>query len=367
MSVTRTLKALRGTGWRFTRLAYRRTILWLAPLYRVQLRRVVFIGVTGSCGKTTTKELIAAVLATQFRGRKNPGNSNLPHSIARTILHVRPWEKFCVLEIAAAIRGERIPLEDSLRLARPQIGVVTNIGTDHLSAFHTVEAIAVEKGKLVASLPPLGTAVLNADDMHVRAMAARCAGRVITYGLASNAMVRAENISSNWPERLSFTARYAEQPHTIHTQLCGAHWVPCVLAALAVGLAMGVPLAKAAQGIATVAPLRRRMSPMTHLDGGTFILDDAKAPLWSIAPMLQFMKEARATRKIVVIGTISDYRGNSDRTYVAVARQALEVADRVVFVGRRASKCLKAKRHPQHDALQSFYSVDAARDCLRGW
>ena len=250
-------------------------LLGSTALYRrAGLRRVSFIGVTGSCGKTTAKELIAAVLASQFQGRKNPGNGNYPSALARTIVGVRPWHDFCVLEIAAAIQGERLPFEGLLRLVRPEIGVVTNIGTDHLSAFGTVEAIAAEKGKLIAALPPQGTAVLNADDPRVLAMRARCAGRVLTYGLAPEALVRAEHISARWPERLAFTVRYAEQAHEVHTQLCGAHLVPCVLAALAVGIALGVPLATAARAVQTVPPFRRRMEVVQHPDGVTFIRDD---------------------------------------------------------------------------------------------
>ena len=90
--------------WRIF-LANRRVALWLAPLYRAQLRRVVFVGVTGSCGKSTTKELIAAVLNSRFRGHKTPGNRNLPADIAQAILRVKPMDEFCVLEIAAAIGG----------------------------------------------------------------------------------------------------------------------------------------------------------------------------------------------------------------------------------------------------------------------
>jgi len=343
----------------------RRLIIQLALLYRQWLRHVVFIGVTGSCGKSTTKELIAAVLASQLSGHKNHGNKNLPHHIARTILRVKPADKFCVLEIAAAIRGDKIPLEQPLRLVKPQIGVVTNIGTDHISAFGTMEAIAAEKGKLIEALPLHGTAILNADDTNVLAMQARCISRVITYGRAPEAMVRAENIRCSWPERLSFTVFFDGQSHAVHTQLCGAHLVPCVLAALAVGLAMGIPLATAVQAVQTVPPFEGRMSPVIRSDGVSFIRDDAKAPLWSIPPALQVVKEAKARRKIVVIGTIADYKGNSDRTYVSVARQALSVADYVIFVGSRASKCLKAKRHTQDGTLQAFHSVDAAAEYLR--
>jgi UDP-N-acetylmuramoyl-tripeptide--D-alanyl-D-alanine ligase len=273
-------QGLRSDIWRAARwriaLADRRVSSWLAPLYRLQLRRVVFIGVTGSCGKSTTKELIAAVLNSRFRGHKTPGNFNLPERIAQAILRVKPSDEFCVVEIAAAIRGERIPLERPLSLVKPRIGVVTNVGSDHIAAFGSVEAIAAEKGKLVAALPSDGIAILNADDPNVVAMRSRCAGRVITYGLGPEAMVRAESVNAAWPERLSFTVRFNGESHFVHTQLPGAHLVHCALAALAVGVAMGMPLAMAAQAIATVPPFLSRMSPVFREDGVTFIRDDTK-------------------------------------------------------------------------------------------
>ena len=355
--------------WRTARwqifLTNRRVALWLAPLYRALLRRVIFIGVTGSCGKSTTKELIAAVLHSQFKGQKTPGNKNLPADIAQAILRVKQTDEFCVLEVAAAIGGERIALERPLSLVKPRIGVVTNIGSDRISAFGSVEAIAGEKSKLIAALPSHGVAILNADDPNVMAMRALYAGRTISYGLAPDAMVRAENVNAAWPERLSFTVWFDGQSQTVHTQLPGAHLVHCALAAVAVGLAMGVPLLKAVQAIQSVPPFQDRMSPVIREDGVTFIRDDVKAPLWSIPAVLDFMKSARAVRKIVVVGTISDYTGNSNRAYVSVAQQALAAADQVIFVGSRASKSLKARRYPQDDALQAFPSVEAASAQLR--
>jgi UDP-N-acetylmuramoyl-tripeptide--D-alanyl-D-alanine ligase len=367
ISAASSLRALDSVVRSRIREAGRQALIRMASFYRMRLSGVTFIGVTGSCGKTTTKELLGAILATQYQGQKSSGNLNRPPSLAKTILRVKPWHKFCVLEIAVCTREGRIPLEVSISLARPEIGVVTNIGKEHLSAFGSIEAIAAEKGKLVEALPRHGTAILNVDDPHVSAMQKRCAGRIITYGLSSEAMVRAENIRANWPQRLSFIVHYKGQFHEVSTQLCGAHWVPSVLAALAAGIAMDVPLAKAVQAVSTVPPFEGRMSTTARSDGVTFIVDDAKAPLWSIPTVLQFMKQAEAVRKTIVFGTISDYACKPERAYVSVARQALEVADHVVFVGQRASKCLKAKRGPEDEALQAFYSKEAACDYLREW
>ena len=343
-------------------------IFGLAVLYRLALRRVMFIGVTGSTGKTTTKELIAAVLSSRLKGKKNLGISyssdNMPFGVANTILRVKPQDSFCVQEVAASKRGNKIGLETSVQLLKPQIGVVTNIGFDHLSEFRTLEATAAVKGKLIVELPQQGTAVLNADDPHVLAMGKKCKGKVVTYGLGPDAMVRAENIRCTWPEPLSFTVVHNNEYHTVHTQLLGTHWVPCVLAAFAVGIVMGIPLATAVEAVQSLEPVKGRLFPEVHPKGITLIRDDWKASLWSIPPSLKIMKEARATRKIVVIGTISDYAGKSDRTYLSVARQALDVSQHVIFIGPRASKCLKARKSPQDETLQAFNSLEAAVEYL---
>lgn len=339
----------------------------LASWYRNHLlKRVAFIGVTGSCGKTTAKELIAAVLATRLTGRSTPANDKVSPHLERTILRTKPWDDFCLVEMAIANRS-RLVFDETLRLIYPQIGVVTAVGTDHLSIYRSAEGVAAQKGRLIECLPAHGTAILNADDPLVRDMARRTQAHVITYGLAADALLRADHVSARWPERLSFTVHHEGRTLEVRTQLCGTHLVSSVLAALAVGLALGIPLEEAAQAVAAVPPLDRRLSPLAHPGGFTIIRDDFKAPLWSIPAALAFMKEARAGRKLIVLGTISDHAGKSDRTYVSVARQALEVADRVVFVGNHSAKALKARRHPHDDALQAFYSPEAAAEHLHAW
>ena len=217
---------------------------------------------------------------------------------------------------------------------------------------------------MIAGLPKNGTAILNADDARVLAMQEKCAGRVVTYGLNEQAMVRAVNIRGKWPKRLSFTVLYGDQSQFIQTQLCGTHLVPCVLAALAVGVTMGIPLEAAVQAVQKVAPFPGRMSPESLPCGATVIRDDWKAPLWTVPSALKFMAEAQAKRKIIVIGTISDYRGDASSKYISVARQAFDVADYVFFVGPWASRCLRAKQNPADDRLQAFSNVQAVTQFL---
>lgn len=272
-----------------------------------------------------------------------------------------PWDRYCIQELSIGsmvLKTIESSFEESIEMIKPKIAVVTNVGMDHISEFGTIANIAAEKGKLVSALPPHGTAILNADDEHVMAMRQRFAGRIITFGTAPEATVRADNISSIWPERLSFTVHYAGKSSVVQTQLCGKHWAHSVLAAIATGIAMDVPFTMAVKSVHMFPPWRLRLCPETHPDGITFVRDDWKAPLSTVGPALDFLKQARAHRKIAIIGTLSDYRGDASTQYIKVARQALESADFVFFVGQWASRCLRAKRHPQDDALRAFSNVE---------
>jgi len=322
------------------------------------LRRPTFIAITGSCGKTTTKEFVHAILSQSMPGQKSPGNCNTAWHIPRIITSVRRNDRFCVVEVGADGRGA---LDGPLEVFRPRIGVVTNIGMDHYSHFRSVDAIATEKRKLVEALPAEGVAVLNADDPRVMAMASHCAGRVVTYGLSAEAAFRAKDVSSDWPKRLSLTACYEGREIRVQTQLLGTHWAPLVLAALAVAHEMGVPLESATAAVSEVPPFMARMSPVTMDYGVTFIRDDAKAPMWTIPSSLEVMRCARAKRKIAVIGTISDYTGNPPSRYRECAKQALDAVDYVFFVGRHANKVITAKTSAAGDRLQAFVNTAQLR------
>jgi UDP-N-acetylmuramoyl-tripeptide--D-alanyl-D-alanine ligase len=334
----------------------------LAFVHRRRLRRTVFVGVTGSAAKTTTKDLIAAVLSTRGAVQKTPANSNFLLELARVVLATRPRHRFSVIEISAHLGPGS--LDTPVALVRPKVAVVTNVGTDHFSVFRTREAVAAEKSKLVAALPADGIAVLNADDRRVSAMQPLCRGRVITFGTEPGATLRASDVRSAWPDRLSLTVTYEGHQVPVQTQLCGAHWTGAVLAALATGVALGVPIVESARALSGVLPFKGRMSPVVLPDGVTFIRDDYKASPATVDAAVDFLHSARAPRKLVVLGTLSDYPGDSGRRYVQVARRMREVADVVLLVGPWASSGLRAKRHPDDQTVQAFSSIREAANSL---
>ena len=375
--LTSTVNRLRdAAAWRVRRVLgdARVDSAWVAvaKAWRPTLKRPVFIGVTGSAGKTTTKELLLGILSASKKGVASPGSLNVLPEVAKTVMRVRPSHDFCVVELSEAVPGV---MDNHVSLLRPSVGVVTVVGNDHWSAFGSREAIADEMRKLIASLPASGTAVLNADDEQVLSMGSvdsGCVANVLTYGTSPTANLRAEEISAVWPDRLEFTlvrndnsesAKPAERLK-VKTQLCGTHWIPSVLGAMGGALATGLTLAQCAEGIARVAPFEGRMQPVVMPNGVTFIRDDYKAPLWTTDACLEFMLLAKAKRKILVFGSLSDCGAGAPEKYAKVAKRAQEIADITVFVGPWASQVLKARKAGAPDALKVFRNVRDAADFI---
>jgi UDP-N-acetylmuramoyl-tripeptide--D-alanyl-D-alanine ligase len=334
-------------------------------LRRSLLARTTFVVVTGSCGKTTTKELIATVLASRMRGYRSPAHCNSAWHVVRNVLHTRPWHQFSVAELPGA-GSSLMPLDELLPLIRPDISVVTSIGQDHYTVFRTLDAAAQHKGKVVDYLGADGVAILNADDPHVAAMSTRCAGRVITCGTSPQATMRASEVSSVWPEPLSCVVTAPSGSVRVQTQLCGAHWLPYVLSALAVGEVMGVPLQAGAAAVAAMAPFPGRMSPRVSAEGVTFICDDEKAPLWTADAAFNFMREAQAPRKVAVLGRFSDFPGTERTRILEVANRALDCVDVVVAVGPQAPHYLRAGQ-ARRRTVYGFADAEQARSFLKGF
>lgn len=353
-------------AWRFRHLIgderIDRVIVHAARIWRPALRRPQFIGIAGSAGKTTTKELLQRMLSLRLHGISNPFSLNALPEVAKVVLRLRPSHDFCITELSEDRPGI---MDQPLSLLRPDIGIVTVVGRDHWSAFNSKETIAREIGKLVSALPAHGTAVLNADDEMVSAMAEACPAKVITYGISSNATLRADSVSSVWPDRLKMKLTWGLESAALQTQLCGTHFLPAVLGAIGGGLAAGLTLRDCVEGIGKGSPFEGRMQPVRTPEGVTFIRDDFKAPLWTVDTCFEFMRQARAQRKIIVIGELSDVGSAKEDKYRRVARRAQDIADITVFVGLWGSSALATQQSGKEDAVRFFIHVRDAADYLK--
>lgn len=352
-------------AWRVRRLLGNhradRALVKMSHAWRPFLKNSIFIGVAGSAGKTTAKELLLGILSTKGQTVGNPESYNMLPGVAETILRTRRTHKYCVSELSEDRPGAMDPLLD---LLQPSIGIVTVVGCDHLAAFQSQDDIAAEIGKLVAALPVTGTAVLNADDPIVLSMTAHSVAKVVTFGISEGADLRAEDVSSAWPARLEMTVVHGAERARVFTQLCGMHWVPSVLGAIGGGMATGMSLAECAQGLASVAPFDGRMQPVTTPDGVTFIRDDFKSPLWTIDACFAFMKSALAARKIIVIGELQEVGTQKGKKYSRTASLAQEIAEITIFVGPWASSALKARQLDGGNALFAFSHLRDAAEYL---
>ena len=343
---------------------YRRPLIELARRWRHQLSGPRFVGVTGSAGKTTTKDLLHLALARRHRCVKNTDSNNQLYGVARALLAVGPRTRFCVQELGLS---QPDGIGAMVRLLQPHVGIVTNVGQDHFTSFGSQEAIAAEKGRLIEQLPASGLAVLNADDALVSAMARRTAAAVVTFGLNAGADFQGEVLEACWPARLALQVRHGAQSMRIDTRLYGAHHVSSVLAAYSAAVSLGVAVEDAAAAIGAYEPMLGRVSVHRTRRGVTFIRDDLKAPEWSLGAVLQFMTEARASRKIAIIGTISDIPGSPRRAYRRAVAAALAATDHVLLVGDLAPRRAQRLADLAPGRLHGVATVRAAADWLAGF
>jgi UDP-N-acetylmuramoyl-tripeptide--D-alanyl-D-alanine ligase len=233
------------------------------------------VGLTGSSGKTSTKDLVAAVLSTAGETVAPPESFNNELGHPYTVLRAGPDTRYLVLELSARGRGHIAALT---RVAPLRIGAVLNVGSAHLGEFGSVEAIAEAKGELVEALPPAtdgGVAVLNVDDRRVAAMAARTAARVVTVGTGPDADVRAVEVTTDELTRAAFTVVTATGSAPVRLQVVGEHQVSNALSAAAIGLAAGLDLPTVAAALSAAAAASRWRMQLTDLPDGITVINDA--------------------------------------------------------------------------------------------
>ena len=256
------------------------------------------IGVTGSAGKTTTKEATAHVLGTRHHVLKSHGNLNNHFGLPLQLLKLEPEHEIAVIEMGMSHAGEITALA---KLAQPDCGVVTMVAPVHLEFFESVAAIARAKYELIESLHAGGIAVLNADDEYVSQFGRDFHGRVVMFGLHKPADVAAKNIESRGPDGSAFDIVVDEQRARATLPMLGEHNVYNALAGVAVGLHYGVPLHAAAESLATLSAGDKR-GEILKIAGATVINDCYNSNPKALDSMLRSLAQIPAQRRVVVAG-----------------------------------------------------------------
>jgi UDP-N-acetylmuramoyl-tripeptide--D-alanyl-D-alanine ligase len=262
--------------------------LWGKPL----------IAVTGSAGKTTTKEAVAHVLSTRFRVLKSEGNFNNHFGLPLMLLKLEPEYDVAVIEMGMSHSGEIRALAE---IAQPEIGVVTNVAAVHLEFFDSLAGIARAKYELIEALPANGTAVLNADDEFVSQFGRGFKGKVVLYGMRATADVRAEKIQSKGTEGTEFDVVVGGGREPARLALVGEHNVRNALAAVAVGLERGLKPSEAIRALSTLEPAEKR-GQVLQVGNITVINDCYNSNPKALEAMVDALATMAAARRIVVAG-----------------------------------------------------------------
>ncbi|GAA4218785.1 UDP-N-acetylmuramoyl-tripeptide--D-alanyl-D-alanine ligase [Actinocatenispora rupis] len=290
------------------------------------------VGLTGSSGKTTTKDMVAALCARLGSTVAPVGTLNNELGHPYTVLRADADTRYLVLECSARGIGHVAYL---CGIAPPRIGVVLNVGAAHLGEFGSVEAIAQAKGELVEALPADGLAVLNADDHRVRAMAERTKARVVLVGTAADADVRASDVTLDAAGRAAYTLSTVDGSVPVRLGVYGAHMVANTLAAAAVALELGMPLAELGTALGELRPASgRRMDVFTRHDGVTIIDDSYNANLGSMTAALQSLAAIGTGRRTwAVLGYMAELGEFEQSQHEQVGRLAADLGvDRLVVV-----------------------------------
>ena len=324
--------------------------LWGRPL----------VCVTGSAGKTTTKEAIAQVLSSKFRVHKSEGNFNNHFGLPLMLLKLQPEHDIAVVELGMSHLGEITALA---RIARPNTGVVTNVAPVHLEFFNSIAEIARAKRELIESLPPEGAAVLNGDDEYVSKFGQNFKGKVVTYGFSATCAVRAENWSSAGEAGSAFDVALDGLRARITLPLMGKHNVYNALAAIAVGLENGVGLEDSARALEKLSPADKR-GQVVRIGNITLINDCYNSNPKALAAMVDALAEMPAKRRIVVAGEMLELGPEGEQMHRDSGRHMAEKGIHVVIGVRGLAKLMSEGAKKAGVAAEFFETPEEAGEWL---
>ncbi len=343
----------------------------LLALARDERRRMAdakVVGITGANGKTSTKDLTAAVLATRFRTHASPASFNTEVGLPVTLLGASPGTEVIVAEMGARRLGDVAML---CEIARPDVVVVTNVGVAHMEIFGSWEAIVEASAEPLLQLEDDQLAILNADDPVVRGYADRTEARIRWFGLGPEADVRAGSIALAPDGRARFVLAVDGAREPVELAVPGEHMVPNALAAVACGVELGIPPARCAEALGQARISAARMETFTTPEGALVVNDAYNANPESMAAGLKAARwMAREGRLVAVLGHMAELGAISRDEHERLGELIVRIGvDRLITVGRPArvihGAALREGQEPEdaadHDTLE-----DALED-LRGW
>ena len=293
---------------------------------------VKIIGITGSVGKSSTKELTYSVLSQRYRTFKSPGNRNSILGLPPALFDLRPEHERAVLEMGMYSTGEISRLCD---ITRPMIGVVTMIGPVHLERAGTIETIVAAKRELVELLPADGVAILNHDDQRVMEMASHTRARVFTYGLDSNADLWADQIHSMGLSGIRFTLHHQHEALALSVPMLGRHSVHTALRATAVGLVEGLSWGEIASGLSETSLAEFRLVAVAGPRQSIIIDDTYNSSPDSALAALNLLSELEG-RHIAVLGDMLELGWAEEESHRLIGRRAADVAQILIAIGNRS-------------------------------
>lgn len=361
-------------------------VLW--ALARLEIRRhpVTIVAITGSVGKTTTKECVAAVLENTYATRRTVGNTNCRTGVPSTVLGIgnaidlarfigslpaifrrlflsAEQADYLVLEIGARLPGQ-IPRH--LKSIRPRISIVTAIAPAHLETLGSIENVVIEKGSIVAALPEDGVAILSADDPNTRVMARLHKGRVLLFGFDPSADVWMEAPARNGQGLIS--ALHDAEGAVVLTfeHLTNRHHLQAIMAAWCVGLVTNVPRDRMVDALQHYVP-RSGRGTLTAGGMGTVIFDDTynANPVSMKAALETFREMTCERRRLVVLGDMLELGADSERLHYDIGADTVGIADILIGCGKLADAYVRGHRDGGGEAqCQHFRSIEDAHRFL---
>ena len=319
---------------------------------------MTIIGVTGSAGKTTTKEMTAAVLGKKFTVLRSAGNLNNEFGMPLCLLRAERYQNIGVLEMGMSAKGE---IRKLALIAEPNEGVVTNVNPVHLEFFKSIDEIAEAKAELLEGLHEPKVAYLNNDDPRVRAMARNFAGKVITYGVKSVARFKVQQIQDLGIEGTAFTVQHGQGDAHFVLPLLGQHNVANAIAAIAVGVTHEVPWEQIREAISQIKPEKMRGEVVKFREGFVAIDDSYNSNPRALSEMIRFLGRLQGyQRKILVAGEMLELGPEGPELHRNCGREAARAGlEMIIGVQGQAKEILEGALDSGMDRSRLKFVGDA--------